>query len=277
MRGINAITFANAKGIRWMDMRESDFDKEESVVVRFHPGAGRRKEILKWLVTKTSEGDSDWLRYYDGRWRIDLDGLRNAFDFLRRYTWLKGTMEIEPEIEQDATLRFGQKNFEWHVEFIIERAQVEMKRARKIFLSHKSKNKSLVRDFNDTLQILGFETWLDEEAMPAGTALDRGLLQGMQDSCAAVFFITPDFTDESFLATEIDYAVAEKREKDRRFAIITLVLADEKGNIGKVPDLLKRYVWKEPKTHLEGLREILKALPVRVRPVAWDESVVGSH
>jgi hypothetical protein len=43
------------------------------------------------------------------------------------------------------------------------------------------------------LQELGFDSWLDEEAMSAGTELERGILRGFKDSCAALFFITPNF------------------------------------------------------------------------------------
>jgi TIR domain len=138
----------------------------------------------------------------------------------------------------------------------------------KIFLSHKGSNKPLVRQFKTTLALLGFDPWLDEEAMPAGTNLERGILKGFTDSCAAVFFITPEFRDESFLASEVDYAIKEKRAKKDRFAIVTLVIGD--GTVkGKVPDLLHGYVWKEPKSELEALQEIIRALPIHVGDVRW--------
>ena len=92
----------------------------------------------------------------------------------------------------------------------------------KIFLCHKSPDKAKVREFKETLSILGFDPWLDEDAMAAGVQLDRSILQGMKDSCAAVFFLTPNFSDEKFLATEINYAIAEHRERSPDFAIIAL-------------------------------------------------------
>lgn len=59
----------------------------------------------------------------------------------------------------------------------------------KIFLSHKSEDKtSIVRDYKQTLQILGFEPWIDEDAMVAGTRLERGILQGFKESCAVFFY-----------------------------------------------------------------------------------------
>jgi hypothetical protein len=138
----------------------------------------------------------------------------------------------------------------------------------KIFLSHKGFAKPLVRQFKTTLALLGFDPWLDEDAMPAGTPLERGILKGFADSCAAVFFITPEFKDESFLATEVEYAIGEKRAKGDRFAIITLVFGDGSAR-GNVPDLLRGYVWKEPKSQLQALQEIVRALPIRVGSVHW--------
>ena len=80
--------------------------------------------------------------------------------------------------------------------------------------------------------------------------------------------ITPNFKDESFLGSEVNYAIAEKRKKNERFSIITLVF-NQNGEKGSVPDLLQPYVWKEPKNDVEALREIIKALPVKVGMVQW--------
>ena len=138
----------------------------------------------------------------------------------------------------------------------------------KIFLSHKGTDKALARRYHSILRELGFDPWLDEDAMSAGTELERGILLGFRESCAAVFFVTPNFADENFLATEVDYAIAEKRSKLEKFSIITLVFEHSEKR-GVVPDLLRRYVWKEPSDELTGLREILRALPVRVGDVRW--------
>ena len=147
--------------------------------------------------------------------------------------------------------------------------------ANKVFLSHKGDDKEDVIDFKKTLEILGYDPWLDEDAMLAGTSLERGLLQGMKDSCGVVFFITPSFKDEGFLETEVDYAIQEKREKGDKFAIVILRLADSDGNMGEIPEILKPYVWKEPKTPLEALREIVRVLPVAPVSVDWRDEIAG--
>ena len=138
----------------------------------------------------------------------------------------------------------------------------------KIFLSHKGADKAMVRQYKATLDVLGFDVWLDEDAMPAGTALHRGILQGFKDSCAAIFFITPNYKDEGFLETEINYAITEKMEKGNRFSIITLVYEDN-GVCGEVPALLKTYVWKQPENDLVAIQEIIKALPVKLGSVNY--------
>lgn len=148
--------------------------------------------------------------------------------------------------------------------------------ATKVFLSHKGIDKEKVADFKSTLQLLGYDPWLDEDAMPAGTPLERGLLQGMNDSCGVLFFITPpSFRDEGYLKTEVDYAIQEKRQKGERFAIITLQFVDGDGNMGQIPELLKMYVWKKPKTSLEALREIVRALPIEPSGIDWREGIDG--
>lgn len=139
----------------------------------------------------------------------------------------------------------------------------------KVFLSHKGSDKPLVRRFFTVLKTIGFDPWLDEDAMIAGTELERGILQGFKDSCAAVFFITPNFLDEGFLRTEVNYAIGEKRVKGDRFAIITIVFTGKKGEKGAVPELLKQYVWKEPPTDLEAINEILRAMPIAPGEPRW--------
>lgn len=146
---------------------------------------------------------------------------------------------------------------------------VAISNSKKIFLSHKGSDKDMVIDFKNTLELIGYEPWLDEEAMPAGVPVERAVLQGMKDSCAVVFFITPSFKDEGYLETEINYAIQEKREKGDEFVIITLLFDSSGDGTIEVPELLKPYVWKTPNTPLRALREIIRALPVAPGSIDW--------
>lgn len=140
----------------------------------------------------------------------------------------------------------------------------------KIFLSHKSVDKPIVRRYYNALKQSGFTPWLDEPEMTAGTNLERGILQGFEESCAAVFFITENFKDEKYLAAEVDYAVMQKRKKDKKFSIITL----RYPGAMEVPGLLQPYIYKNVENDLDGLYEVLRALPIELGPVRWKADTV---
>lgn len=139
----------------------------------------------------------------------------------------------------------------------------------RIFLSHKSVDKPIVKRYYNVLKELGFDPWLDEPDMPAGTNLERGIFSGFEKSCAAVFFITSNFKDESYLATEVDYAIAQKRKKGNKFAIITLRYTDA----SPVPGLLTPYIYKNIGNDLEGFNEIVRALPIELGQTRWKKGI----
>lgn len=141
----------------------------------------------------------------------------------------------------------------------------------KIFLSHKTIDKPLVYRFYKALRELGFQPWLDDPDMPAGRNLERSILRGFEESCAAVFFVTQSFVDEGYLATEVDYARLQARKKGDKFVIITLVFSDEY----KIPGLLEPYTYKVVANELDGFYEIVRALPIELGPVRWKEYIVS--
>lgn len=150
------------------------------------------------------------------------------------------------------------------------KAYLEMQKPKDIFLSHKSVDKNVVREISATLSAMGHTPWLDEDRMKAGANLARALKKGFDDSCAAVFFVTPNFVDEGFLADEIDYALEQKRQLGERFSIITLLLPGPDGNFGQVPHMLRRFVWKEVQT-IAIVRTIVEAIPIRLGATEWRE------
>lgn len=134
----------------------------------------------------------------------------------------------------------------------------------KIFLSHKSVDKDIVRPFYEVLAELGLDPWLDEKDMKAGDTLHREIADGFDRSCAVVFFVTPNFKDERWLRREVDHAVHRKVERQDRFAIITLAFDG-----AEVPRPLQENVWVPVKSHASAVREILRALPIQVGPSRW--------
>jgi hypothetical protein len=222
---------------------------------------------------KAEKTGIEWLQTGRHEWSLDLDLLREALlvrcpALAQEYAWMLGTAYVAPKVEQDHRTS-SNSSLTTTVCLYIFKEDFILDQKTKIFLSHKGADKPRVRQFYDVLKELGFDPWLDEEDLSAGSDLHRGIRQGFKDSCAAVFFITPSFADERYIKTEVNYAAAEKTEKGDRFSIISLVFKGEKGEKAKVPDILDQYVWKEPDSDLQALNEILKALPIKLGPPKW--------
>ena len=261
----------------WQLYPYSDGGKSEGLVIYFpiRPKVTSR-EAVDFVRRALSRESKPWLIPNRSSWLIDLNLLREWVassqypDFLVPLDWLKSDVTtVKAEVDFGRNWMFDRWEDQTEVRFHIDRGEYILNSSAKLFLSHKGADKPRVRGFSTVLKELGFDAWLDEDAMSAGTELHRGILQGFKDSCAAVFFITPNFKDEAYLRTEVNYAVQQKNEKSDRFAIITLVFHDEQGNKGVVPELLETYVWKEPSSDLEAFTEILRALPITVGPPSW--------
>ena len=262
--------FVLSGGITWQIVNgPSAYRQTEGVFVNFplHSRVTRRR-ALEIVSDRLRENDIDWLVRQGRFWQLDLDELKQFAEHWDAGDWMSGTVILEPDVETEQNKLFDEVRDETSVQFILSREEIVLAANKRVFLSHKGVDKPLVRRIYNALNMLGFEPWLDENDMNAGTELERALLRGMKESCAAVFFITPDYIDDNFLASEVDYAIAEKRAKNEKFSIITLVLQKKRVK-GTVPDLLHKYVWKEPENELEILTEILKSLPINVGPVRW--------
>jgi hypothetical protein len=245
---------------------------EESLIVTFRFDQSiKKRNVLKMLEDKLTEKDKKWIYCKNEVWFIELDTMFSVLDSsnVQRSIWLRGVVEPTIEIEIEESKSFGTIKKELVVKFIVTNKEVLLSMPKRIFMSHKGVNKPFVREFFQALKSTGFDPWLDEDAMVAGDSLERSLLKGMKESCAAVFFITKDYKDEKYLATEIDYAIAQKREKGNKFSIITLIFKESNDEQINVPELLEQYVWKEPSSHLLGFQEIIKALPIEIKSISW--------
>jgi hypothetical protein len=207
------------------------------------------RQALAFVKRAVSKESKPWLIPNRSSWLIDLNRLRDWVvsttrpDFLAPLDWLTGdATTVRPEVDFERKWQFDRWEDWTEVSFYIDREEHMMNALSKIFLSHKGADKPSVRRYFTALKEVGFDPWLDEVSMAAGAELHRSILQGFKDSCAAVFFITPNFRDETYLRTEVDYAVQQKNEKQDRFAIVTLVFRDADGNKGVVPELLNRFL-----------------------------------
>jgi hypothetical protein len=238
------------------EVRDDLSGRDELIINVVFFGKLTKRESLAKIEKRIAEKQLPWLKRENKKWILDLDVVKKTFHQVKE-EGLRGTVPVDPEFEEAKNM-LGSNTV---VSFAVTKNEILMVQSRKIFLSHKGEDKKLVRRFQRALEAIGYEVWLDEKNLKAGDHLERGILQGFRESCAAVFFITDKFKDEKYLKAEIDYAIAQVREKENHFRIITLAFRRGKEKI-EVPELLKSFVWKSPASELDALTEIIKALPI---------------
>lgn len=73
------------------------------------------------------------------------------------------------------------------------------------FLSHKSKDKPLMRTFRNGLKFLGYQTWLDEENMPLG-GLEGGLKVAVEKYDCFVAWLNQEYFESDYCKGELLHA-----------------------------------------------------------------------
>jgi hypothetical protein len=257
--------------------REND---EGFEIVFSWSGETTLREATKLISELLTKNDVSFLKQQGKQWIFDPTAFRQSFladgstpahqQFADSVSWIERVLIVEP-VHSSALDDRGRSRS--RLEFSIYREDYLLNKKSRLFLSHRGADKPMVRRFYSTLKLLGFDPWLDEEDIAGGAELHRALQQGMKDSCAAIFFITPQFTDEKYLRGELNLAVQEKTEKGDRFTILALAMKDDKGEKGSVPDLLHQWVWKEPENELQALSDIIRAIPIQVGPPSWKPGI----
>lgn len=135
----------------------------------------------------------------------------------------------------------------------------------RIFLSHKTIDKTIVTPVYNTLRLLGLNPWLDVVDGRRGQPLVRELDSGVSMSAMTVFFITSAFVDDSLLGVEIDRAL-DMKTRNPEFQLLPLVLTDHGGTSEKVPEPLNLRIWANV-TDAEIMHAILRDLPQSLQPL----------
>ncbi|VTZ25372.1 conserved hypothetical protein [Methylocella tundrae] len=255
--------------IVWQQL-QGQHDEGLGVALHFVLGSQRfQREAEEFLEGVLRRNEIKWLSWKPQGWDLDVEAFRQSFEILQSDGWLKGQLTLKMDFQAERRDEFGRVREHAYGEIVVRPSDVERHMPKRVFLSHRGVDKPMVRRFHKALEQVGFQPWLDEDAMAAGVKLERGLLQGFHESCAAVFFVTANYRDSGYLGTEIDYAIAEERTKGDRFKIVTLVFADADHVTPEVPDLLRAYVWKTCVHELDAFAEIVRALPLRVEGINW--------
>ena len=238
-------------------------DEERGAPRLAFPSVPDEELLLRFEVLRTAAAHPDWVYQFGYAFRKFKNS--EGIELFRVVIVRPFADELTHRISEAANIASPEERALQAVPI----ARLTRESETRLFLSHKSVDKPLVYRYYHALKGLGFAPWLDDPAMPAGANLERELLRGFEESCAAVFFITENFKDENYLATEVDYAVAQKRKKGKKFAVITLRYSDA----APVPDLLTPFIYKTVSNDLEGFYELIRALPVELGPVRWKAEV----
>jgi hypothetical protein len=76
----------------------------------------------------------------------------------------------------------------------------------RFFLSHKAKDKPIMRTFKDGLKFLGYSTWIDESNMPMGAHLESALKISVEDCDCFIAWLNEDYFGSKYCKAELLYA-----------------------------------------------------------------------
>ena len=75
-----------------------------------------------------------------------------------------------------------------------------------LFLSHKTKDKPLMRSFENGLKFLGYETWIDQSNIPLGATLQGALKTGVEECDTLIAWLTVEYMESDYCRAELLYA-----------------------------------------------------------------------
>ncbi len=90
----------------------------------------------------------------------------------------------------------------------------------KVFISYNHTDEALARKVAKYLQAAGLEVWDDQrEILPGDNWADK-VAQALRDSDAMVVLLTPNALRSHWIHSEIEYALGEKRFKNRLIPVL---------------------------------------------------------
>ncbi len=74
------------------------------------------------------------------------------------------------------------------------------------FLSHKTKDKPLMRTFENGLRFIGYSTWLDVADMPLGASLQGALKASIEKTDCLIAWLNSEYLESQYCKAELIYA-----------------------------------------------------------------------
>ncbi|NIM16484.1 MAG: tetratricopeptide repeat protein [Candidatus Aminicenantes bacterium] len=113
---------------------------------------------------------------------------------------------------------------------------------KQIFISHSSKDDEFVKALGKSLEIQGFDTWIDSRELVGGDQLEPEIKKAIEKARAFIVVISLNTINSPWVLKEIKYALEIKKKKKRKkdYPVIPLMLE------GIEPTALNLYFDKEP-------------------------------
>lgn len=127
----------------------------------------------------------------------------------------------------------------------------------KFFLSHKTRDKPLMRTFENGLRFLGYDTWLDTVNMPFGASLQGALKTSIDDCDCLIAWLNKEYLESDYCKAELLYV-----HKQGKIILPFGVYSDIKQYFTGEMEFIKQLVVFDPTqaSFFEVLRRIDEAL-----------------
>lgn len=127
----------------------------------------------------------------------------------------------------------------------------------RFFLSHKTRDKPVMRTFENGLRFLGYDTWLDAVNMPLGATLQGALKTSIDDADCLIAWLSDEYLHSEYCTAELLYA-----RKQGKIILPFGVYSDIAQHLTGDMEFLKQQVVFDPKqsSFFEVLRRIDETL-----------------
>lgn len=127
----------------------------------------------------------------------------------------------------------------------------------RFFLSHKTKDKPLMRTFENGLRFLGYDTWLDVANMPLGASLQGALKTSIDATDCLIAWLNVEYLESEYCKAELVYA-----RKQAKIILLFGVYDEIKGYFIGDMEFVKQLVVYNPteSSFFEVLRRIDQTL-----------------
>ena len=130
----------------------------------------------------------------------------------------------------------------------------------KVFISYADSDEELARQVIDVLEEEGLDVWDEQREILPGDNWAAKVDEALQESQAMIVLLTPNALSSNHVMREIEYALGEKRYRDR---LIPVIVDDQKKiPEGEIPWILRRLktVNLPEQGNEEGIKQIAQTL-----------------